>query len=387
MLFTRALRAVPVVALAFALGGCSGPTSLPPCEALTLDELAPGHGVLFGVNPDWANQSLLEFGQAIGEEPAVAVSFVDFPLREMDVKNLTAAVHQVQRAGGTLLLTLEPKGGLDTVTTESVDDLADVLAPVEATGTTVVVRFGHEMNGSWYAWGQQPEAYIHAFRTVSSGLRDSLDATSMMWAPNYAGGYPFAGGAFEAKRGTAHFAALDTNGDGTVGMTDDPYAPYYPGDDAVDWVGMSLYHWGSAHPWGENELPEDGKFVAQLTGQYRGLAGDDSAVPDFYAEYGEKRQKLVAIPETAALVVNRGDAAGELAIKQAWWWQIFAADIPERFPKLKMINWFEWHKFEPEVRGDVDWTITSDRTVTRAFAADLPEWVRFAEQRASCTPG
>ena len=65
-------------------------------------------------------------------------------------------------------------------------------------------------------------------------------------------------------------------------MSDDPYSPYYPGDAAVDWVGMSLYHWGNAYPWGENEIPEAGKFIAQLTGTYDGLNGDDSPLPDFY---------------------------------------------------------------------------------------------------------
>lgn len=150
---------------------------------------------------------------------------------------------------------------------------------------------------------------------------------------------------------------------------------------------MSLYHWGSAHPWGENELPEDGKFAAQLTGEYSGLGGDDSAVPDFYAEFGQKRDKPVAIPETAALVVDRGDAAGNLAIKQAWWQQVFDPDIPAQFPQLKMINWFDWDKFEPEVGGDVDWTLTSDRATTRAFVADIPDWLRFAPQRSSCAPG
>ena len=66
-------------------------------------------------------------------------------------------------------------------------------------------------------------------------------------------------------------------------MADDSYAPYYPGDDAVDWVGMSLYHWGATYPWGENELPEANKFTDQLTGTYVGANGDDSLLPDFYA--------------------------------------------------------------------------------------------------------
>jgi soluble lytic murein transglycosylase-like protein len=67
----------------------------------------------------------------------------------------------------------------------------------------------------------------------------------MLWAPNYGGGYPFASGQYNALPGTSDFALLDTNHDGVLNMSDDPYLPYYPGDDAVDWVGMSLYHWGS----------------------------------------------------------------------------------------------------------------------------------------------
>jgi hypothetical protein len=37
---------------------------------------------------------------------------------------------------------------------------------------------------------------------------------------------------------------MDTNGDGAIDMYDDMYTPYYPGDDWVDWVGMSIFHFG-----------------------------------------------------------------------------------------------------------------------------------------------
>jgi hypothetical protein len=36
--------------------------------------------------------------------------------------------------------------------------------------------------------------------------------------------------------------ALDTNGDGLLDMKDDMYSPYWPGDEWVDWVGMSVFH-------------------------------------------------------------------------------------------------------------------------------------------------
>jgi hypothetical protein len=34
---------------------------------------------------------------------------------------------------------------------------------------------------------------------------------------------------------------MDTNGDGVLDNSDDPFTPYYPGDDMVDWVGISVY--------------------------------------------------------------------------------------------------------------------------------------------------
>lgn len=52
------------------------------------------------------------------------------------------------------------------------------------------------------------------------------------------------GGNYSVVNGTAEWHALDTNDDGWVDMYDDPYTPFYPGDQWVDWVGMNMYHMG-----------------------------------------------------------------------------------------------------------------------------------------------
>jgi hypothetical protein len=359
--------------------------SLVSCVVQPAAEIVPETGVLFGVNLDWGHESLREYATNLGERPAVTVAFAEVPLDSSARENLEAAVTQVRTNGGSLLLTLEPPAGLSTVTDEVAADIADLSASINERGVPVIIRFAHEMNGSWYAWGQQPTEYIAAFRRISDALHSHAPGTAMMWAPNNADGYPFTGGAFAAEPGSPEFTLLDTDADGILSLADDPYAPYYPGDDAVDWVGMSLYHWGSAYPWGENEIPEDGKFAAQLTGTYVGAQGDQSAAPDFYQVYGVDHKKPVAIPESAALVIHRGDDSGELAIKQAWWRQLFAADIPTRFPNLKMINWFEWDKVEVEVDAPVDWTVTGDRTTRNAFIADLPDWLVYSPGGVGCT--
>lgn len=172
---------------------------------------------------------------------------------------------------------------------------------------------------------------------------------------------------------------MDTDGSDEVTETDDPYAPYYPGDDAVDWVGMTLYHWGDAYPWGSNDLPEEGKFVEQLTGTYDGLASDDTAIPDFYAEYAVDRDKPMVIPETGAFVTADASTATNLEIKRAWWRQVFSDEVHENFGQIRLINWFNWDKYEAEVDGEVSWSVTTDPEVAEAFREELPSWVATGE--------
>ncbi|WP_222272035.1 glycosyl hydrolase [Modestobacter marinus] len=297
----------------------------------------------------------------------------------------TPAESQVRDGGGSLLLTLEPTGGLATVTDEAAAELAARLVGYNRGGVPVVVRFAHEMNGSWYAWGQQPAAYVAAFRRVAAAIHAGAPGSLMMWAPDYGGGYPFTGGRFAAVPGTGDAVVLDTDGDGVVTIADDPYAPCWPGDDAVDWAGMTLYHWGDAWPWGENEVPEPSKFVAQLTGEYVGLGGDDRGLPEFHEVYGVQHGKPVAVPETAAFSARGAGGAGELAVKRAWWQQVSDPRLPALLPRLAMVNWFEWSKQEPEVGAEVDWRAVGSTELRDGGLTDDPAWARWAGDLPDCS--
>jgi hypothetical protein len=337
--------------------------------------LLDGDHVYLGVNLHWGEDSPAAYTSRTGLAPEVLVNFFSFPLTASDRAHLDDFLDEARNARAIPLITLEPHAGLAAVTPEVAANFAGLVARANAEGMPVVVRFAHEMNGSWYAWGQQPEEYVAAFRLVASEVHAHAPLTAMLWAPNYGGGYPFLGGAFNARTGTPAFTALDTNADGELGLTDDPYAPYYPGDDAVDWVGMSLYHWGNAYPWGENEIPEADAFLTQLTGTYRGLDGDHTAVPDFYATYAAAHNKPMAITETAALFDPAG-AGSEVAIKAAWLEQVFSAETRTAFPALRMINWFEWRKTEPEVGGAViDWRVSGSPDLAAEFAERARTWL------------
>ncbi|WP_371419178.1 glycoside hydrolase family 26 protein [Pseudarthrobacter sp. NamE5] len=357
----------------------------PVCESADKASLVPGSGALFGVNLDPQAKTLTDLARDLGRKPAVSVAFSRFPYSATEKTALDQAAEQTRANGWIMMLTLEPASGLNTITPESAAALAADLSAYNANGVPVIVRFGQEMNGSWHPWAQQPARYIEAFRTIADAVHAKVPGSAMMWAPNYGGGYPFSRGQYEAQTGSQDFAALDTDADGALTVNDDPYAPYYPGDDAVDWVGISLFHWGTAYPWGVNDLPEANKFADQLTGSYVGANADDRPLPDFYRVYAQDHGKPLAITESAAVFAPELGGQDELAIKQAWWTQLFDPTTANRFPQLKMINWFEWDKEETEVNARVDWTVTKTPEIRGAFTAALPDWLHFGPG-PSCAP-
>jgi len=251
----------------------AAPTREPiPTPGPGLARLEPDDGAYFGLNLDWGTETALEATQRLGRTPAVWVQFARFPLDAGSRGNLDSFVEQVADVGGLALITLEPHDGLAAVTDDAAIELADLLASYWTDyGVRSFVRFAHEMNGSWYPWAQQPTAYVAAFRRVAKAVHERSPGSAMIAAdPRSAAGRIF-----------------DTDGDGSITKADDPYAPYYPGDTAVDWIGVSLYHWGREYPWGENEVPEPGAFEALIRGTVTGSHKDGVEIPDLYAVYAE----------------------------------------------------------------------------------------------------
>ena len=68
-------------------------------------------------------------------------------------------------------------------------------------------------------------------------------------------------------------------------------------------------------------------------------------------------------------------------MKSGWWRQVFAADLRGRLPRLALIDSFEWDTFEQEVNGRVDWTVSRDPVLRRAFRHALPAWLRYGVPR------
>ena len=357
--------------------------------------LAPTAGkVLFGLNTDAHKEALGHFAARTGLDPCHWVIFSRYPFRPEDRVFLDEMGREASQLGSGLVLTLEPDGGLNSVDDAAIDDLVLRIQDWERRNIPVFIRYGHEMNGSWYAWSQQPEAYVRSFRRMAAAVHGATRA-AMIWAPNDGGGYPFNGGppfaraSFRARLGDgtfspagsgvslATFTSMDTNGDGYISEYDDMYAPFYPGDDAVDWLGMTIYHWGLAYPWGENEISEPRQFLDRLTGNYFGANGDQRMVQDFYADYAVDHDKPLMITETGAFFnADLAGGATELAIKRNWWGQVFNREILDGYPRIRAVTWFNQQKLEVEAKipdpagGLVDWTI-SEPGIREGFIAHL----------------
>ena len=131
-------------------------------------------------------------------------------------------------------------------------------------------------------------------------------------------------------------------------------------------MGLTVYHFGSVYPWGENEVPEDGKLLAKLRGTYTGLAGDESAAPDFAQVYGEATGLPLVVSETSALFSSGQDGAGasDADIKAAWVDQALSPDLAAALPALRLVVWFDQDKLEAETGVTTLWGVSRDEGLT-----------------------
>lgn len=115
---------------------------------------------------------------------------------------------ELKKTDGVMQLAIEPMKGLSEVKDdEYLDYLAETIAKMDI---PVFVRFANEMNDPTSKWYEKdPKVYIAKYRMVAKKFREKAPNAVMVWAPLY----------FPPHNMTW----------------------YYPGDDVVDWVGISIY--------------------------------------------------------------------------------------------------------------------------------------------------
>lgn len=192
-------------------------------------------------------------------------------------------------------------------------------------GKPVLLRFGHEMNSDWYPWSVRANGNTaQQFIDTWIYLRDRFTAAGAenvywVWSP---------------------FASANSDARGES----DELADVFPGDAYVDFVGATGFNWGDTpQPWG----------VA-------GWSTFSDIFQGIYAELQKLSTRPIIITETASAELG-GD-------KAAWITSAFLTEIPERFPAIEAVVWFN-------VLKETDWRIDSSVESLRAFvtAANSPE--------------
>jgi len=321
-----------------------------------------------------------DFNRMGGKKQALYLHFLQFPNRKgvfgdwnSDANGWVSAQTfstACDRVGATPILTLEPfqpKMFLDWHPGSPAYDATKAFAiGAGQWNKPLFIRFAHEMNGSWYPWAEwmdtnndqvrQPEEatgfsaanYVTAYRNVAGMFRRYAPNAALIWCPNSG---LLGGGRF------------------------DPFRPWYPGDDVVDWVGLDVYERGfflpklGAHLWG-------GQFAFNLT---HDAADDPDTKEDesvgFYNVYGSVKGKPIMICETAATLSFRSDlpldqrAQMNRDWKIGYWnpneygWlqnvygttkypgQTFLHPLDRDFPMVKAVLWFQLAKYEDVSAG------------------------------------
>ncbi|KAJ3316399.1 hypothetical protein HDU93_004436, partial [Gonapodya sp. JEL0774] len=190
------------------------------------------------------------YTQEFGWDPSVMHVFGNLPFKDgYDIPLLTDFLTRCAERGIVALTSMEPSSGLDNVTDAVAATFADLCASFEpgnftnGPGTACLVRFALEFNGPFHpVWMWQPTAHKTAFRRVSNALHSRTKLGAIMWGPNSGLGYPFANQLDPNTLATLSAedkAALDTNKDGKIDGNDDPYQPWWPGAQYVDWIAMT----------------------------------------------------------------------------------------------------------------------------------------------------
>lgn len=194
------------------------------------------------------------------------------------------------------------KGKFDTYINKWAKDVKDWKRPV-------IVRFAPEMNGNWLPWGSlytTPREYIKTYRYVVDIFKaNNVQNVSWMWSPN----------------------VVNENED---------LLDYYPGDEYVDWVGLSGFNWGGLESFNEWRSFEDiySNSLSQLT---------DLNKPIALAEFGTVESKT------------------DRNAKSDWILHSFNI-MKTDYPQIKLVNWSNDMSF-----GIYDWRINTSANSLRAF--------------------
>ncbi|TLM83193.1 OpgC domain-containing protein [Pseudarthrobacter sp. NamE5] len=335
-----------------------------PAGPAAAEELSPQEGKpLLGAVLEWGEDSAAGFTERLGAAPAVFGHDIAMPYRSSERNDIQGFLEQSSLQGAHAMLTVKPTVPLDQLDAAAAASFAEKVGELTAGFRgQLLIRFAPDANASWVEWGQQPAAYRDAFRAVAEAfMKDDGNRAIMVWEPYLGKDYPFDRHRNAPAPGTEGFNLLDTNGDGEWNASDAAYEPYYPGDDAVDWVGLTAYHDDTAGRSAVNTMPRTGELQEML------------AAPEgenFYATYAQGRDKPFLL-HTAAFYSPAAGGVAEADIKKSWWDQVLGTVTSTEFANTAAVVWDERTGTRDTGVVGIDWRLTGNSAVADAARSRL----------------
>lgn len=282
-----------VAAVALALG-------VTPLPAAAADD---GPSVALGAYIPEVNEHpdrIDRYSRLVGRSPVIVSyykqwDFMPFVPAELDAIWSRGAVPMVtwepfSYMGGDYPLSQIQRGRFDEYVRESARAAA-------AWGRPILLRFAHEMNGTWYPWARGVDGNnsyrVRAVwrRLVGIFRTQGADNVEWVWCPNVN-----TGGSF-------------------------PFKDLYPGDAWVDWVGFDGFNWA-------------------LRGEWNSFT---DIVDNSYEEMAKISSRAMIVAETGS-----SETGGD---KAAWVASMLRREVP-KLPRIRAVVWFN-DEFEDEgAEGD-----------------------------------
>lgn len=179
----------------------------------------------------------------------------------------------------------------------------------KAFDSEVILRFGFEMNGDWFGWGQQPEAFQAAWKRVHTIVRNEVGARNVqfMFSPNIEWD--------QSKK----LSAIER---------------YYPGDEFVELLGLDGYNFGDSHS------------------KYHRWQSYDEVFEKSIAKMSQSKKPLI--------LAEIGCADGP---RKAAWMKEFLQKVKSD-PRVDGFIYF--NHFDPN-KGEPNWLLDSDAATLKVF--------------------
>ncbi len=164
----------------------------------------------------------------------------------------------------------------------------------------MMIRFANEMNAS--SLGDDPDRYVETFRNVANMIHEYPNF-AVVWSPN------------------------------DMGALDRPFEYYYPGDEYVDWVGISCY---MIRYFGFDKNAQARDHIFFMTDEYAWATNKVQLILKFMEENGIQKPVMLSEGGIACYNSNGDDYSGwsEPRMRNMYWYLIM------KYPQIKMINYF-----------------------------------------------